>query len=86
MTRETLDAWFTTVHIPFVLPEGEDFRAACACGWAAPVTELVYRVALETPCGAEKERREGLARYAAYLARRNEARQGMAGAAKRTGQ
>jgi hypothetical protein len=68
MTAAVL-ALLDSSHATGVLPDGDDWRAACVCGWLAPVAELTEAAARKVPCGAELEQQAGRARLAAYMAR-----------------
>jgi hypothetical protein len=73
MTAAVL-ALLDSSHATGVLPDGDDWRPCCVCGWTAKVTELTEAAARAVPCGVEREQIEGRARLAAYMARQQRER------------
>ena len=69
MTRESFDVWISSVHATGVVPDGEDFRPACSCGWMG-LPYPTEAAARREGCEVEEIQQEGRARLAAYVARR----------------
>jgi hypothetical protein len=55
-------------HVTGVVPDGEDYRLCCVCGWIS-LSQLTEAAARNLSCEVEAKEIEGRARLAAYMAR-----------------
>jgi hypothetical protein len=72
VTRAGFDAVMGTVHLIHAVPDGDDFRASCWCGWLS-LSVTSASAAQAERCAVELAMEQGQQRRARWLAQQEAA-------------